>query len=140
MWTKLLAAGALAAALCFAPAVAQEAPSDAQQPSAATESEGQQLDPAATESDEPKAQSSEMGDIAGWPVYSADGEELGVVTKVKQGADGKVEAIRTDIGGFLGLGAKTVEIRADQFAEEEDHILLSMSADEVKELPAVAEQ
>jgi hypothetical protein len=135
MWTKLLTAGALAAALGIAPVMAQEAPSEQQQPPAAIESEGQPP-PATIESDQP----AQMGDLTGWPVYSSDGEKLGEVTAVKQAADGNIEAIHTDIGGFLGLGATTVEIRADKFAKEQDRILLYMTAAEANELPEVAEQ
>lgn len=127
MWTKLFAVGVLAAALGIAPAMAQDAPSE-QQP------------PAATESYQPEAQSSEMGDLTGWPVYSSDGAKLGEVTVVKQGADGIVEAIHTDIGGFLGIGAKTVEISADQFSKGDNRLDLSMTADEANELPEVAKQ
>jgi hypothetical protein len=138
MWTKLFAVGVLAAALGIAPAMAQEAPSE-QQPPAATDSEGQPP-PAATESYQPEAQSSEMGDLTGWPVYSSDGAKLGEVTSVKQGADGIVEAIHTDIGGFLGIGAKTVEISADQFSKGDNRLDLSMTADEANELPEAAKQ
>ncbi len=135
MWMKLLTAGALAAALGIAPVMAQESPSEQQQPPAAIESEGQPP-PATIESDQP----AQMGDLTDWPVYSSDGEKLGEVTAVKQGADGNVEAIHADIGGFLGFGAKTVEISADQFSLGDKRIDLSLIAEEAKELPEVAEQ
>ncbi len=139
MWMKLLTAGALAAALGIAPVAAQDDPSGQQEPAAAAANTEQQS-PAASDSNMPEAQSAEMRDLTGWSIYSSDGEKLGDVTKVEKSADGDIRAVYTDIGGFLGLGAKTVEINADNFSIGDNRVDLTMSAEEAKELPEVAEQ
>lgn len=131
MLKKLATVSALATVLSAAPALAQQTPGDEQQPPAAT-----QLRPAMPE--QPQAgQGAAMGDLVGLEVYSSDGQRLGEVTKANQGADGKIESIHIDISTFLGLGSKTVEVRAEQFTETENGIELTLNAADADALPEV---
>lgn len=70
-------------------------------------------------------------EIIGFPVYSSDGQHLGQVIQVAM-ADGKLRAVRAEVGTFLGLGAATVVIDADIVAHKQDRLELAMSADDVK--------
>lgn len=126
MRKHLMTVGALAFALSAASAFAQQAPyEEPQQP------------PAASEQAPMDEQTAPMGDLTGLEVYSSDGQKLGTVAKAEANAEGKVESIQIDIGGFLGIGQKTVEISADQFTQAGDRVELTLTADEVAELPEV---
>lgn len=46
---------------------------------------------------------------AGW-------NDIGAINDLVIGADGQVRAVLVDIGGFLGLGAKTVAVSMDQLS------------------------
>jgi sporulation protein YlmC with PRC-barrel domain len=121
MWKYLMALGALAFALSAAPAIAQQTPTE--EP------------PAASESVPQPDQSAPLGDLTGLEVYSSDGQKIGTVAKSEANAQGEVESIQVDIGGFLGIGQKTVEIGADQFTQVGDRVELTLSADAAAELP-----
>ncbi|TMV92051.1 PRC-barrel domain containing protein [Thioclava sp. BHET1] len=51
--------------------------------------------------------------LNGEGVYGPNNDKVGDISKLVQSADGKVEGVVIDVGGFLGLGAKPVEIKAD---------------------------
>lgn len=111
MIRPLLAAGALAVALAATPLLAQQnQPQQGQTPSPQME--------------QGKA-------MVGLPVFSSDGQKLGEVIEV--GQSGGQEAIRAEMGEFLGLGSTAVVIGADIFQKKADRIELSMTAAEVKD-------
>ena len=119
MWKHFVTLGAMAFALSAAPAFAQQTPSESpQQPPAASE------------------QAAPMGDLTGLEVYSSDGQRLGTVAK----AEANAGSIQIDIGGFLGIGQRTVEISADQFKQMDNRVELSLTAEEVSQLPEVTAQ
>ena len=70
-----------------------------------------------------EAASFSADNLIGVSVYSADNENIGEVSDIilaTDGADGAIEAVILDVGGFLGIGVKPVavsfdslEIRAD---------------------------
>jgi PRC-barrel domain protein len=49
-------------------------------------------------------------DVIGATIYSADDENVGEIGEVIMTDDGKIEAAVVDVGGFLGIGAKSVAI------------------------------
>ncbi len=55
--------------------------------------------------------------LRGTSVFSSDNKELGHIMDVKRGADGKVQSIEVEVGRFLGLGSKVVEISGDKLEE-----------------------
>lgn len=71
------------------------------------------------------------------PVYSSDGKEIGEVVAFQRDADNKVIGMHADIGGFLGLGETRVNLTPAQFKLQGDRVVLSLTAEQAKELPAV---
>ena len=71
-------------------------------------------------------------------IYGPDDEEIGTVSHVHDmGASAQVII---DVGGFLGIGAKSVAVNASQlqFMRDEGghvHATTSMTKDEIKALP-----
>lgn len=74
--------------------------------------------------------------LNGLPVYSSDGQQIGKVIQVRV-ADGRVNAVRAELSGNLGIGGKTIEIPAARFKSNADRIVLSITAEEAGKLPAV---
>jgi cysteine rich repeat protein len=68
----------------------------------------------------------------GVPIYSSDGTQLGVVTGVQMGPDGKVQAIQADMGSLLGLGSNSVLINPDELNWRGNRIELRMPAEQVR--------
>ena len=48
--------------------------------------------------------------VIGANIYSSDDEDVGEISEVIMTDDGKFEAVVVDVGGFLGIGAKSVAI------------------------------
>jgi hypothetical protein len=74
------------------------------------------------------------------PVYSSDGKEIGEVAAFQRDADNKVIGMHADIGGFLGLGETRVSIMPEQFKLQVDRVVLSLTGEQAKVLPAVKNQ
>ena len=74
----------------------------------------------------------------GKPVYSSDNKDLGKVVLIVRGTDNAINELDADIGGFLGLGVSHVKIMPSQFKLEADRVVLSLTAEQAKTLPAVA--
>lgn len=65
-----------------------------------------------------------MGDkLEGKDLYGANNEKVGEIDKVVMGPDNKVNSVLVDIGGFLGIGAKTVSIPVAQLRAEGDRVV-----------------
>jgi hypothetical protein len=73
----------------------------------------------------------------GLAVVSIDGSNVGDVRAVNANPDGKVTALRIRSGGFLGFGARIVEIPEGSFMQTGDTIQLTLTAQEVSRLPEV---
>ena len=71
-------------------------------------------------------------------VYSSDGKNVGEVTALKRDASGKVVELQAGIGGFIGIGETHVRVMPAQFKLENDRVVLSLTAEQVKALPEVA--
>jgi uncharacterized protein YrrD len=71
--------------------------------------------------------------LIGTPVYSSDGEQLGQVVEVAM-ADGKLRAVRAELGQFLGLGTATAMISGEIVEQKTDRLEVAMTADEVRKV------
>lgn len=166
MWKKLSVIGALAAGLTAAPALVQQLQANgtmqsgqsgqAQQYGQSGQSEQTQQygqSGQTGQSGQAQSQSGQTGqtqsqsqqtaassELKGQAVYSSDGEKVGEVAEVSEGSGGNVDSIHVDVGEFLGIGSKTVQVRSGQFTQNNDRVELSMKASEVKDLPEATTQ
>lgn len=129
MWSRLFASLALAMSLGIGPGLAQQTPTE---PAPSM----QQPQPPAAVQNAPNAET-KPSDMIGWSVYSADGKNVGYVIAVKIAANGKPASIQAGVGGFLGLGARTVQLDAGKFSIGDKRIRLSMTEKEVEALPTL---
>ncbi|MDG4650500.1 PRC-barrel domain-containing protein [Roseibacterium sp. SDUM158017] len=53
-------------------------------------------------------------DVLGAPVYGRNDEWIGDLSEFNLASDGTIESVIIDVGGFLGLGEKPVEMSLDQ--------------------------
>jgi Golgi apparatus protein 1 len=74
--------------------------------------------------------------LSGMPVFSADDKNLGQIVDVNRGPDGKIRSVQVQVGRFLGIGDKVVNIDADKFDQLADRIKLRLGGDDVRSLPA----
>jgi hypothetical protein len=66
------------------------------------------------------------------PIYSADGVQVGEVTAVKNGLDGKPQMLQAELGRRLGLGTIPVLITPDEFEMRADALQLRMRAEQIE--------
>ena len=78
--------------------------------------------------------------MRGASVLSSDNKDLGQVVDVQRGADGKVHSIKVEVGRFLGLGSKVIEITGDKLEEIADKIKARIDGDQVRTLPEAPKQ
>lgn len=71
-------------------------------------------------------------------VYSSDGQHLGEVEAVSRDSSGRVVELHADIGGFLGIGETRVRVMPAQFRLDTDRVVLNVTAEQAKSLPAIA--
>ena len=71
-------------------------------------------------------------------VYSSDGQHLGEVEAIARDANGRVTELHADIGGFLGMGETRVRVMPTQFRLDADRVVLNVSSEQAKALPAIA--
>jgi hypothetical protein len=71
------------------------------------------------------------------PVYSSDNQNLGEVAAFQRGADGKVQEMHADIGGFLGIGETRVRLMPSEFKLEGDRVVVNMTGEQAKALPKI---
>lgn len=121
MWKEILCATALSTALAITPALAQ----DTQQ----GQTERTQDQTQGTTPQQGQAQ------YQGWPVFSSDGEKIGEVAEVMGGETDRERKLVVESEGFLGVGAKKMEVQGDQYQAAQNRIELRMTAEQAKELP-----
>lgn len=78
--------------------------------------------------------------LKGKDLYGADNEKVGEIDGVLMGPDNKANSVLVDIGGFLGIGAKTVAIKWDeitppQAGQDNADIKTTMTKQELEALP-----
>lgn len=121
MRNRILVATAVALALS-APAFGQS------QPPSSAQSSGQQPANQALQQSQQAQQSLEQlaaqGDkVIGKDLYGANQEKVGSVKDVVVGPDGKLKAVLVDVGGFLGIGAKTVAVPTEQLTVKGEQVV-----------------
>jgi sporulation protein YlmC with PRC-barrel domain len=72
-------------------------------------------------------------------VHDRQGREVGRVRDVVLAGDGRVESVVLEIGGYLGVGSRTVAVATRHLAVREEggssRIMLGMTEDELRDLP-----
>lgn len=58
--------------------------------------------------------------LVGTTVYGANDANVGSISDIVLSTDGKVDAVLLDVGGFLGIGAKTVAVGMDKLSFMQD--------------------
>lgn len=83
-----------------------------------------------------------VDDLRGAPVYDRNDERVSEIEDLLLGNDDQVTAALINVGGFLGIGSRTVAVPMDQLeihsdADLEDlRVYLAISEEELEELPA----
>lgn len=121
----------LALALPLSPSLVNAASTDAT--GQATAARGTAMQVPLSEVSNPK------GRLANATVQDKNGKRVGSVQSVILDADGKPAAVRVDVGGFLGIGTKLVEIKASDLKYEQDRNVLTTTLRKpaIESLPAV---
>jgi hypothetical protein len=104
MFAKTITAGLLGAALLTSAAYAQNPSPSATSPSASSSS-------ASSMSHKGQWRSSKL---IGVNVYNANNESLGEITELLTDSSGKIQAAVIGVGGFLGMGERSVAIPFEQ--------------------------
>ncbi len=76
----------------------------------------------------------------GEPIYNAAAEEIGTIDDLVLDKDGNIVAVTVSVGGFLGIGAKTVAIawpslKAEVTAEDEVRLILAADRSTLENAP-----
>jgi sporulation protein YlmC with PRC-barrel domain len=77
-------------------------------------------------------------EMIGRNVVDITGETVGSISDLMLGPDGQVTHVIVDVGGFLGIGAKTVALDAAALTAEEGDggdLVTSMTRDQIEALP-----
>jgi sporulation protein YlmC with PRC-barrel domain len=123
MWNKFAVLTLVAAPFIALPAIAQQAPSNM---------------PAAAQDQEQPTNRDAADAVSGLEVYSSDGQMVGRVAAAITDPNSIVEEIHVQVGSNLGIGERRVAIESDKFRIEGKRVDLSLTADQVKNLPATA--
>jgi hypothetical protein len=67
--------------------------------------------------------SAEGQKLIGKDLYGADNQSVGKIRDAVIGADGKLAAVLVDLGGFLGIGAKTVALPVEELSVADDRLI-----------------
>ncbi|MBO0345110.1 PRC-barrel domain-containing protein [Roseibium limicola] len=73
-------------------------------------------------------------ELIGEPVLSLEGQTLGDVTQVQVNENGLLVSLDAELGGFFGIGSKSVRFPAENFAVNSHGIVLDMTSDDVEAL------
>ena len=79
-------------------------------------------------------------EIIGTPVSDPMGTEIGEVTDVSFDENGQPDRLRVRISAPLGFGERTVEVSRDTFMLLRGHVVLELSADDLRSLPDVGDE
>lgn len=83
-------------------------------------------------------------DLIGKRVIGINDEDVGEISAVAVGADGKIEGAIVDVGGFLGIGEKRVSLGSEALSIVRnaggtvDHFRVTMTQEQLETLPAYA--
>jgi PRC-barrel domain len=133
---RTLSLTAVLAAAIALPALAEDAKTSVEPGAGPTSTMSEKSSPAATTA----AISMNEQEALTWidkPVFSSDGKKIGKVAAVQRDPDNKVIGMHADIGGFLGFGESHVNLTPAQFKLQGDRAVLSLTAEQSKDLPKV---
>ena len=79
-------------------------------------------------------------DLQGASVYGSNNESVADVDEVLMTTEGKVERFVVDVGGFLGIGARSIAIDVDEAdihkdANNDVRVYIPMSKEELRQMP-----
>ncbi|OOY13302.1 hypothetical protein BMG00_05800 [Thioclava marina] len=77
--------------------------------------------------------------LRGEGVYGPNDDKVGDVSELVTGPDGSIQGVVIDVGGFLGIGAKPVQIEANQLTVlQDDHSITvhtDLTEEQLKQMP-----
>lgn len=74
--------------------------------------------------------------VVGKSLYGANDEEVGEIDDVVMSSSGGVESVLVDVGGFLGLGAKTIAVPVDNIQMQGDKLVdSSLTKEQAEQMP-----
>ncbi len=74
-------------------------------------------------------------DVVGKQLYDRNGNAIAMIQDAKVGPDGKIQAVGVDVGGFLGIGSRHVDVPADTIQVKGNQITSSMGSEQIRNLP-----
>ncbi|WP_417807321.1 PRC-barrel domain-containing protein [Thioclava sp.] len=81
--------------------------------------------------------------LHGEGVYGPNDDKVGDISKLVKTSDGKLEGVVIDVGGFIGIGAKPVEIKANQLTVLKNDTSMTvhtgLTEEQLKSLPKYEE-
>ncbi|HEX6011519.1 MAG TPA: PRC-barrel domain-containing protein, partial [Geminicoccaceae bacterium] len=78
-------------------------------------------------------------EIVGPTLYSSDGQEIGEIENVVMRQGGSNPEALVGVGGFLGIGERSVTIPLDQIQKQDDRLTTSMSKESLGAMQAYDE-
>ena len=79
-------------------------------------------------------------ELIGAPVFSADGQEIGVLADLSMREEERVDRIRVSTAAALGLGSRVVEIPEGAFLLLRGAVVLDIPAESIDVLPSAIAQ
>jgi hypothetical protein len=79
-------------------------------------------------------------DLIGRDIVDNDGNNVGEISDLLIGSDGSIQNVLVDVGGFLGIGTRTVALDLNQLQMAQgdaDEMVVSMTKDQIENLPPV---
>lgn len=79
--------------------------------------------------------------LTGAPAYDSNDERIGEVSEILLSGDGTVESVIVDVGGFLGIGEKPVQLELSQIdilrtdAGDDTRVYIAMTEEELEAMP-----
>ncbi|MBP0614383.1 PRC-barrel domain-containing protein [Jiella sp. KSK16Y-1] len=77
-----------------------------------------------------------VGQVDEMKLIGADGQEVGEVDSVLGDANGNAMAITVEVGGFLGIGEKTVVLMLSDVSLDMGRIQTKLTKEQIEKLPA----
>ena len=78
-------------------------------------------------------------EISGKTLYDSAGNQVASVRGVRTAADGRIEAVEIDVGGFFGLGKKQIFVPVNDLQIKDGRIqAVSLTADQIRNLSQTA--
>jgi hypothetical protein len=75
-----------------------------------------------------------VDELDGMDIETPDGETVGEVESVLMTPDGEPVAVTSGVGGFLGMGQRTVVIQLQELQQQEDRLVTQLSREQIEAL------